>query len=335
MTQVYLIRHCEAAGNIHRRLDGVRDTDITPFGARQISCLARRFQSVKLDALYTSGLTRAVKTAQGIGAATGVAPQIVQELHERNMGIFDGKSWYEVKERYPEIFSAWTADMKNFVLPEGESDKGACARFQKAVIRLAWKHQEATIAIVAHSMVIKAFVEEISGAPAPYGNNTAVSLFRFDPATETFAIEYLNDDSHLSEEMRQVRQRWFEQEASLETYSIRYHYPQNSAVMGTAMPEHVPDGTDVIVEGYEADEQVGHAVFRFEGQTVRIEQIWTRPERRRRNYATELIGEMIYRGKQRGCRQIIAGGISAGADFAFLMQKNSFAREENCYSLSI
>lgn len=335
MTQVYLIRHCEAAGNIHRRLDGIRDTDITPFGARQVSCLARRFQTVKLDALYTSGLVRAVKTAQGIGSLAGVEPQVVRELHERNMGIFDGKSWYEVKERYPQIFRAWMADRKNYVLPDGESDKDACVRFQRAVVQLARKHPDAAIAIVAHSMVIKAFVEEIIGMPAPYGNNTAVSLFRFDPSAETFEIVYLNDDSHLSEEMRQTRQRWFEQEASLDRYSIRYHYPQNSAVMGTALPEHVPDGTDVIVEGYEVNEQVGHAVFQFDGQTVRIKQIWVRPEQRRRNYATELIGEMIYRGKLRGCRRIIAGADPAGADFTFLMQKNSFVKEENCYALPI
>lgn len=336
MTQIYLIRHCEAFGNIHRRLDGIRDTDITPTGARQILCLAQRFQSVKLDALYSSDLTRAVKTAQGIGAAAGIMPQIVRDLRERNMGIFDGKSWYEVQESYPEVFQAWITDMKNYVLPGGESDREACARFRRAVIRLVHLHPDAAIAVVAHSMVIKAFVEEIRGCPAPYGNNTAVSLLHFSEEKETFSVEYLNDDSHLTDEMRKARQRWFEQNDSLDRYSIRYSYPQNDSTHPSSSLGALRDGVDVVVEGYEGDIRVGYAVFLLENGTVRIRKLWIQPEYRKQNYATELIGEMIYRGKTHGCRQIIAEPATEGSmDFIFLMRKNGFTEAENRYYLSI
>lgn len=335
MTTVYLIRHCEAVGNIHRRLDGIRDTDITPFGARQIFYLAQRFHGVALDALYCSGLTRAIKTAQGIGNVTGKTPQIAAQLHERRMGVLEGKSWYGVKEQEPQLFHAWNADMKNYVLPDGESECGAGERFRAAVTELALKHPDGIIAIVAHSMVIKAFIEMLTSDPVPYGNNTAVSCFLFDPQCGDFRIQYLNDDSHLPQDMQLARQRWFEREAGLDEYSIRYEYPQNKDGMPTEMPANIPDQAPVVVKGYEADTCVGYAEFEFDKKLLWIREIWIEPDCRRRNYATELIGEMLYQGKRRGCTEIAACVTDRTEALECLMRKNGFARKESRYCLPI
>ena len=57
MTNIYLIRHAEAEGNIYRRAHGWYDGRISAKGRRQIDALAERFRGVHLDALYCSLLT--------------------------------------------------------------------------------------------------------------------------------------------------------------------------------------------------------------------------------------------------------------------------------------
>ena len=63
MTKLYLIRHAEAEGNLFRRAQGHWNGKITARGKKQIDALAERFKDVKIDAVYSSDLDRAVETA--------------------------------------------------------------------------------------------------------------------------------------------------------------------------------------------------------------------------------------------------------------------------------
>lgn len=61
MTKIYIVRHCEAMGNIKRLFQGSSDFDITEFGAEQLEYLKIRFKNIPLDKVYTSPLIRAKK----------------------------------------------------------------------------------------------------------------------------------------------------------------------------------------------------------------------------------------------------------------------------------
>ena len=52
MTQIFLVRHGEAEGNLYRRVQGQNDTFLTPKGRRQVLALAPRFADVPLAAVY-------------------------------------------------------------------------------------------------------------------------------------------------------------------------------------------------------------------------------------------------------------------------------------------
>ena len=65
-TKLYLIRHAEAEGNLFRVAHGQYDSNITPRGYRQLAYLRRRFQDIRLDAVYGSDLTRAHTTASAL-----------------------------------------------------------------------------------------------------------------------------------------------------------------------------------------------------------------------------------------------------------------------------
>lgn len=330
MTKLFLIRHCEAYGNIYRRLDGIRDTGVTPLGERQIAYLSARFSGVPLDAVYSSALERARRTAQGISSASGAPLECCPALHERDMGLFDGKSWYEVEELYPEIFAAWQADMDGYVLPGGESARGAGARFREAVMSICARHPDSSVAIVAHSMVIKSLLESLCSGSVPFGNNTAVSLLYVDSGLNSIRVEYINDDRHLPDWMQTARQRWFKNGADLRNYSLRYAYFRPGAPDSTSMPP-VRDGQDVLLTAYENDAAVGRAKFQFDNAICTIVELFVEPRFRRLGFATQMIGEALYRAAGRGCTDLLLAAPDSGGPVRALAAKNGFRSSENGY----
>ena len=61
MTNVYLIRHCEAEGNLYRRGQGWYNGKITPLGEQQLDCLAERFRAVAAKGADGSGALAIVR----------------------------------------------------------------------------------------------------------------------------------------------------------------------------------------------------------------------------------------------------------------------------------
>ena len=57
---------------------------------------------ITFDALYTSGMTRAVETASL--AVPGMAGTAVPELREVDLGDWDGRSYDEVRDQFREIY---------------------------------------------------------------------------------------------------------------------------------------------------------------------------------------------------------------------------------------
>ena len=72
MTQIYLIRHTQAEGNRYRMMQGHWDGDVTPLGVKEIEALSVRFRDIPVDAVYSSDLTRAVLTAEGVARSKGL-----------------------------------------------------------------------------------------------------------------------------------------------------------------------------------------------------------------------------------------------------------------------
>ena len=66
VTTVIIVRHCQSMGNTEGRFQGRFDADVTPVGEQQMELLSLRFRNEKLDALYTSPLLRARRTAEAV-----------------------------------------------------------------------------------------------------------------------------------------------------------------------------------------------------------------------------------------------------------------------------
>jgi len=78
-------------------------------------------EQLKLTAVYCSDLSRALKSAEIIAKPHKLRPIVMPELRERNFGIWEGMTFNEIKEKYPQEFDAWVSNPLKFSPMQGES----------------------------------------------------------------------------------------------------------------------------------------------------------------------------------------------------------------------
>lgn len=216
MTTIYLVRHAEAEGNVYRRCHGQYNALLTGKAYRQVEALARRFDGVKIDAVYASDLFRAKTTAKGIADRHGLPVQLDRELREIDMGEWEDRMWGELPRLYPEVYAQWMHEPWNCRIPGGESVGEAGERLLRALRRLAKEHPEQTLVVASHGTCIRSALCLALGRPLSemgelgWCDNTAVAKLLFDDGGESVQVEYYNDNSHLPEELSTFAgQRWW------------------------------------------------------------------------------------------------------------------------------
>lgn len=227
MTSIYLIRHAEAEGNLFRRAQGHWNGKITVRGKKQIDALAERFKDVRIDAVYSSDLDRAVETAGAILRGRDVPFKCTPLLREINMGVWEGESWGNITYRWPEQMYNFNNEPERWHVPGCESFDAVQSRMRDCMYELAAEHEGGTIAAVSHGMAIKILLMGVlgihsgDGQPMLHGDNTSVSLLQVDH-TGIKAV-YYNDNSHLSEELSTfAQQRWWRDTTKDDPTSLRF-----------------------------------------------------------------------------------------------------------------
>lgn len=149
-----LVRHGETDWNRGGRIQGHTDVPLNARGVEQAARLAAALQEDELDAIYSSDLRRAIATAEAI--ATGRGRDVRQEpaLRERGFGRFEGLSWDEISERFPDDARRWRQREPDFAVGGGESLTHFSARCVGALLELTAQHPGGCIAVVAHGGVL-------------------------------------------------------------------------------------------------------------------------------------------------------------------------------------
>ncbi len=164
-TRIYLIRHGEVAGAGTRRYNGHADVALTPYGLSQYEMLKERFDGAKISACYTSDLTRCVMGAELLGEHLGVKPVRHRELRELNVGLWEGKTWSELMEKYPEQWQARLDDIVNYRVPEGENLVDVNDRVMPVINDIVARHRGEEVLVVAHGGVNRLILLNAIGAP--------------------------------------------------------------------------------------------------------------------------------------------------------------------------
>jgi ribonuclease H / adenosylcobalamin/alpha-ribazole phosphatase len=205
-TTTLLLRHGATELSAERRFSGRGDIALTKEGIRQAGLAARRLAAAPgVDVIVTSPLQRARRTAEAVAEATG-APMIVDDdLAEADFGEWQGLSFAEVSQRWPDELAAWLAS-PDAPPPGGESFAMVALRVLGAMDRLIKAHQHSCAVVVSHVTPIKTLVCRALLAPpeAMFRMNLDVaSLTRIDCFDNGSALlRSFNDTAHLQQRRR-------------------------------------------------------------------------------------------------------------------------------------
>lgn len=103
MSHLILLRHGQSQWNLENRFTGWVDIDLSPLGEEEARSAGRKLRGVPIDKVYTSALTRAIRTATIVLEEAGRAdlPLIEdQALNERHYGDLQGLNKAETAEKY-------------------------------------------------------------------------------------------------------------------------------------------------------------------------------------------------------------------------------------------
>ena len=164
-TVLVVIRHGQTMWNAQGRQQGHLDSDLTPLGRRQAEAIADRFAGQTFDALYSSDLGRALRTAEYVAKKTHLKIITDQRLRERNLGIFQGLTMAEVKEKYPDEHARYVQRNPDYVIPDGESIRQRNERITRCADEIAARHPGGQVLVVAHGGVASSLFRHALAIP--------------------------------------------------------------------------------------------------------------------------------------------------------------------------
>ncbi|WP_435057514.1 bifunctional RNase H/acid phosphatase [Streptomyces sp. bgisy060] len=199
-----LLRHGETALTPEKRFSGSggSDPDLSAAGLRQAEAVATALAARgTVQEIISSPLARCRQTAAAVAARIGLDVRVEQGLRETDFGAWEGLTFGEVRERYPEDLDSWLASPKAAPTGGGESFATVARRVAATRDRLTAAYAGRTVLLVTHVTPIKTLVRLALGAPPE-------SLFRMElSAASISAVAYyadgnasvrlLNDTSHL------------------------------------------------------------------------------------------------------------------------------------------
>lgn len=153
---IYLARHGQDEDNaaIPPLLNGHRNQPLTAIGVEQANALATDVKGAgfSFDAVYSSPLQRAYKTAEAVTDALGIEkPIVIDALIERDFGVMSGQPATEILNLPPEDILI-TPTINYFLRAEGaETFPDVIERVKVFLAELVTKHKEGdTVLLVCH-----------------------------------------------------------------------------------------------------------------------------------------------------------------------------------------
>lgn len=165
MTTIYMVRHGETEWNAAHRMQGWTDIPLNERGREQTLYVAKKFENIPLDVIYTSPLQRAVVTAEAIRGKRDIP--IIEErgIKEINLGKWDGHTPDEMDVLYPGQYDIWRNTPGEVHVEGGETFKGLQERAWKAFLSIIGKNEGKTILLVSHMGCLSTILFKIAGYP--------------------------------------------------------------------------------------------------------------------------------------------------------------------------
>ncbi|GHF73259.1 histidine phosphatase family protein [Streptomyces thermodiastaticus] len=164
--RIILWRHGQTSWNVERRFQGSTDVELTDTGIRQARRAARLLASLEPDAIVSSDLKRAVRTAAELAALTGLDVALDEGLRETYAGVWQGLTHEEILARYGEEYAAWKRG-EPVRRGGGELETEVADRAAPVVLRHVEKlPEDGTLVVVSHGGTIRTTIGRLLGLQA-------------------------------------------------------------------------------------------------------------------------------------------------------------------------
>ena len=178
-TTFYVVRHGETTANVQGIIQGQKDYPLNSNGEEQAKARARQLKSVKFDAIFSSDLVRAKRTAEIISLESKMTVLTTKALRERCYGEYEDtvrKNW---SEEINKVFDRWylLADaqwMKHRVGKDFETGEEVITRFMRFVREMAVAYPSKTILAVCHGDLMRNFLVHLGFATKEQLRGTAI-----------------------------------------------------------------------------------------------------------------------------------------------------------------
>jgi ribonuclease H / adenosylcobalamin/alpha-ribazole phosphatase len=201
---VVLLRHGDTRLTPERRFSGVgrADPGLSAHGRDQARQAAAStvLQGREFTEIVTSPMARCQETAHILAAELGVAVRIDQGLLEMDFGLWEGMTFDEVQQHYPQDLQRWKESA--WASPTGSSDTFAAVldRMRTTAEHFARRYAGTSVVAVTHVTPVKALVADALEAPPS-------ALFRMELSSACFSritytdgeacLRLFNDTSHI------------------------------------------------------------------------------------------------------------------------------------------
>ncbi|MFC1862258.1 histidine phosphatase family protein [Chloroflexota bacterium] len=199
MTEIILARHGETKWNVQEVFRGRIDVELNETGVKQAGLLAGYLSKLKIDAVYSSPLKRALKTAEVIASYHKLDVEIAPGLIDLDFGEWQGLSHQEVKDRYKEFYRAWINHPDKVKIPAGESLDDVRGRAIGVVNEVTAKY-EGTVVLVSHRVVNKVLICALLGLDNSHFwkiRQDTCGITTFTCEKERFILKEHNNTSYL------------------------------------------------------------------------------------------------------------------------------------------
>ncbi len=200
MIEIILARHGVTEWNVGEIFRGRIDVELNETGVKQAELLAQYLSSVKVVAIYSSPLKRALKTAEIVSGYHQLEVEVTPSLVDFDYGEWQGLPQQTVKERYSELYVKWSNYPEKVKMPAGESLDDVRNRTTGLINEIIAREYRGTVVLVAHRVVNKVLICTLLGLDNSHFWNIrqdtcGITAFTFKNGR--FTLTRHNDTSHL------------------------------------------------------------------------------------------------------------------------------------------
>ena len=185
MKTIIMVRHGQSETNVHKVFTGQLNAPLTDMGREQARLMAQYLDKFRVDKIYASSLDRAVETAQAIADRQNCPVEKRDELMEINSGEWQGLTFTEIAEQYPQTYQGWRDNIGLATPDGGETCEELYARVTAFFQKVLEKSEE-TICLVCHATPIRMMESFILACSADGAQgiswvpNASVTVYAYD-----------------------------------------------------------------------------------------------------------------------------------------------------------